>query len=295
MATAVNRRRFEELQDCNTLHVKGIRADPEYLNSEEFKVLYLEIPCNCCGSKRHSLLGIRNQLRTRNSRIQYEYTCPVASYEDIDRIDKRHPNNELTISFWLDSGKYANECHFSPTIARNKFRELENSITAGYEVIMNRFKEHVIEVCQENMDVRVEEKRRRKETLQKEKELIFLDIFFSKPCRICGMDDHSVLLTIIQANGKIRYNYECPSALANDYEEVKNRTLRYRLQICPIKFARACGNDRKVVNTKYAQMIKQQSEWMKNKANSFLEIALQNCNDDPLSTRKAKRPRTSSG
>ena len=286
MTTAVNKRRFEELEDCNSLHVKGVRADQEFLQSEEFKTLYLTNPCNCCGSTKHSLLGIKNQLRTRTNRIQYEYTCPVASYEDIDKIDKKYPNNRLTISFWLDSENYAIECQYSPTIARSKFMELENSITAGYEVIMERFKSLVIEVCQDNMEIRLENKKRRRETLEKERELMFIDTFLTRPCRICGGVDHSVLRASVTTSGEIRYIYECPSALADDYETVKHRTIRCRLQICPIKFAQACNGERTRVIESYTKVEKQQGEWMKGKVTTFLEIALQHCYDG--SAKRAK-------
>jgi len=294
MVKTVNKRRFEELEDCNTLHVKGIRADPNYLKSEEFKNVYLKSPCNCCGSKGHSLLGIKNQLKTRNNRIQYEYTCPVAGHEDIDRIDKRYPSNELTISFWLDSEKYANECQFSPTIARGKFKELEDSITAGYEVIMNRFKDNVIEVCQENTELRMETKRRKRETLNREKDLLFRDIFLTKPCRICGEKEHSVLQTFISDGGVTQYKYECPSALTDDYEAVKHKTIRCRLQICPIRYARACGYDKKKVFESHKRVVEQQGDWMKGKASWFLETALAYCNNLPHHN-NYKRTRSSSG
>ena len=37
MAVATNKRRYEEIEECNTLHVIGIRADPTFLRSVEFK------------------------------------------------------------------------------------------------------------------------------------------------------------------------------------------------------------------------------------------------------------------
>jgi len=290
----VNKRRFEELEDCNTLHVKGIKADADYLKSEDFKTLYLSTPCNCCGSKRHSLLGIKNKLQTRNGRIQYEYCCPVASYEDIDRIDKQNPNNELTISFWLDSEKYANECQFSPSIARSKFKELENSITATYEVIMDRFKDQVIEVCQENTGARIEQKRQRREILQKEKELMFTDIFLMRPCRICGGEDHAVLQNIWRLNGERTYNYECPSAMANDYETVRHRKLGCRLQICPRKFAKACGGDKLKVMERHLGVVEQQGARMKD-ITSFLTTALLHCDEETRGSNQRTKRRTSSG
>ena len=275
MATTTNKRRFEELLECNTLHIRGIKADAEFLRSEEFESLYLRGPCSCCGSKRHSLLRIKTQLTTRSGRLQYEYQCPVASYEDIDKIDRNKPMNEIRISYWLDSNKYARECQYNKTIAQSKFKELANSLTSGYEVVMTRFKEQVLEICEETREVRVEEKKQKRESLQQESKLIFRDIFLTKPCKICGSEEHEVLIN--KEGTESGYDYRCPAAMAASYDNVRGRSISNRLRICPIKFALACNNDPTVVMTAYRKVAEQQTARMGEKLSRFLKSTLAEC------------------
>ena len=278
MATATNKRRFEDLLECNTLHIRGTKADPEFLRTAEFETLYLRTPCSCCGSKRHSLLRVRTQLTTRSGRLQYEYQCPVAGYEDIEKIDRHRPTNQITISYWLDSSKYAKECQYNTKIAFSKFQELANSLTSDYEVVMTRFKSQVLEICEENIDTMVEEKKQRRETLQKEGELIFKDTFLMKPCKICGSEEHEVLLA--KAGTRSGYDYKCPVALASSYDSVKGRSVANRLRICPIKFAAKCHNDPKSVIKAYGRVAEQQKTRMKGNLSKFLDSILKECLKD---------------
>ena len=275
MATTTNKRRFEELFECNTLHIRGIKADAEFLRSEEFESLYLRAPCSCCGSKRHSLLRIKTQLTTRSGRLQYEYQCPVAGYEEIDRIDRHRPINEIRISYWLDSNKYARECQYNTQIARSKFKELNNSITSDYEVVMTRFKEQVLEICEDTREVQMEEKKQRRESLQKESKLIFKDIFLTKPCKICGSEEHEALTN--KEGTESGYDYACPSAMAASYDNVRGRSIANRLRICPIKFALSCNNDPTVVVAAYGKVAEQQTTRMGEKLSRFLKSTLAEC------------------
>ena len=286
MAVATNKRRYEEIEECNTLHVIGIRADPTFLRSEEFKAIYLRSQCGCCGSENHALLGIKAQLQTRSGKVQYEYQCPVADYEDINTIDRKRPENEINISYWLDSTKYAMECQFSPTMAKKKFKELGRSVTADYETVMQRFQDQVLEICQDNRSYKFEQKRQRKEMLQKEKELLFQDTFLTTPCRICGTEDHKVLK---QTRGG--YEYEGPSALAGTYQMVKNSPLGHRLQICPEKFAAYCGYNPLEVNKRMESVSRQQKYRMGERLTDFQKAALTLCkwNSDTSSPANTRR------
>ena len=273
MATTTNKRRFEDLLECNTLHVKGTKADPEFLKSEQFEILYLRSPCSCCGSKEHSLLRIKSQLRTRSGRLQYEYQCPVAGFEDIEMVDKHRPENQIKISYWLDSGKYASECCYNTTIALNKFKELSNSLTSEYEVVMNRFKAQVLEICEENMDYMVERKKLRREILRNENTLIFKDTFLVKPCKICGSDDHVVLG---RQEGTITgFDYTCPLALAPSYDSVKGRSVANRLKICPIKLAALHNNDPTKIIQAYEKVVEQQNTMIGERLSKFLKSTLE--------------------
>ena len=141
----------------------------EFSKSDIFKTKYLGRPCVCCGSSQHSLLKVKTQLRTRSGRTIYEYNCPVAGHEEIHKVDKKRPAAEVSISYWLDSERYAQQCQFNTATAKIKFQELNNAVTAGYEVVMERFKKQVLEVYQQDREVRSAEKRRMSDLLRQEK------------------------------------------------------------------------------------------------------------------------------
>ena len=211
----------------------------EFSKSDIFKTKYLGRPCVCCGSPQHGLLQAKTQLRTRSGRTIYEYSCPVAGHEEIHKVDKKRPAAEVTISCWLDSERYAQECQYNAASARVKFQELENAVTADYEVVMERFKKQVLEICQQDREIRSAEKRRMSDLLRQERYLMFKNTFLIRPCGLCGAEEHEVLEGVEDEMGIMRYKYSCPSALHEDYEAIKRSPMKSVLSICPRKFARS--------------------------------------------------------
>jgi hypothetical protein len=64
------------------------------------------------------------------------------------------------------------------------------------------------------------------------------DLFCSKPCRICGQDDHTMLFEYKDSRDRVRYEYSCPVAYFDHWNlacSVRPRSAKYH--ICPSKLA----------------------------------------------------------
>jgi len=160
------------------------------------------------------------------------------------------------ISYWLDSVRYAQQCQFSATIARTKFKELEKAATSEYEAVMERFKKQVLEICQRDREIRSAEKRKLNDLFRQEKHLIFKDTFLTRPCGLCGSEEHQVLEQVEEENGEARFKYSCPSAHHEDYERIKRSPRKSVLSICPRKFARACSYNEEEMTNAISRLIR---------------------------------------
>ena len=88
------------------LRVRHVDQPVDFTKSEEFRDEFLESPCLGCG-REHSLLTVGNTPRTRSGRTIYRYNCPVVEYENLYIPDHRHPRDELTITYYIVSERYA--------------------------------------------------------------------------------------------------------------------------------------------------------------------------------------------
>ena len=214
------------------------------------------------------------------------------------RVDKKEPTNEVLISYWLDARKYAYECNFSPTKARQKFGELEKAGTAGYEVVMKKFKTHVLEECRSKTEERRDIKRRRANMFRQGRLLDFQDTFFIAPCKACGSAEHSVLKESADESGKEKYQYQCPSAIQEDYEKVKKRTRKSLLEICPQKFAQAQDFKPLQVVQAYVTLREARKDISEQELGKFQQEAMNECYrkmyPSPKQIPEGKEPCTSS-
>ena len=90
-----------------TTPVRYVKLGESFTRSDEFKEEFISGRCKCCGSREHSLLRVKELSRTRNGRTTYEYSCPAASYEDLYKIDRYYPLDELNINFQFNTLLYA--------------------------------------------------------------------------------------------------------------------------------------------------------------------------------------------
>lgn len=90
-----------------------------FLQSQEFKDNFLSSPCECCGSGEHSLLKEVEGPKTRSQRVRYQYSCPIAEFEDLYIVDSRHPDEEIHISFNLAADRYAQAWNYDERLAIN--------------------------------------------------------------------------------------------------------------------------------------------------------------------------------
>jgi len=88
------------------LRVRHVRQPLNFTKTEEFRVEFLGSPCLGCG-KEHSLMTIESSPRTRSGRSIYQYNCPVVEYDDLYVRNPRYPDDEITITYYIISERYA--------------------------------------------------------------------------------------------------------------------------------------------------------------------------------------------
>jgi ribosome recycling factor len=93
--------------------------------------------------------------------------------------------------------KYAEDCNFNEEVAKYSLYELKTCRLPVYpEVILARFEDKVLNICKEETERLMEEnKAARREG--------FVRVFLTRPCRICGSEDHHMLREEQQEDGTI--------------------------------------------------------------------------------------------
>jgi hypothetical protein len=193
------------------------------LLNTNFCKYFLQAPCRCCGSDKHSLLM---QTRSRSGKTKYlQYSCPVL---------EEHPDPSL-----LTESEILIETHLASHIkfAKHYNHEIQSTMDAlriyrrqGMGKFMAKrdfecFKEKVGHACHTYQNTLKE--------INRHKSL------FLGSCTICGNKDHSALIPYLTSSGSVTYHYICPVSANENWEEAcrfGDRLQKYR--ICPHKFSK---------------------------------------------------------
>jgi hypothetical protein len=125
-------------------------------------------------------------------------------------MEPEFPNDQIKISFNIDTHKYAEDCNFNSEIAEQRFPELETCQSPAYPAtIRSRFKSRVLSICREKTEQLIEE---RKKAVREG----FVRVFLTKPCSLCGSEDHHMLREEEQEDGIRTKHYNCPIAANSD-------------------------------------------------------------------------------
>jgi hypothetical protein len=221
-----------------TVLVEVVDQPQNFTNTESFKQEYLEGKCKGCGSRSHSLLE-RIRSRTRSDIGTFKYTCPRVKY-----ADPMEPGtgDQIRISFNIDAQKYAEDCNFNKEVAQCLLPELDTCRSPTYSpVILTRFKDRVLNICQMETDRLIEEsKAARREG--------FVRVFLTKPCRLCGSEDHHMLREVEQEDGSVTKHFNCPIAAYSDEDLLRGLPGTKIYRICPAKLAEISGFSHEGVN-----------------------------------------------
>ena len=201
---------------------------PNFTSTDSFRREYLEGSCKGCGSRSHSLME-RIRSRTRSEMGTIKYTCPRVRHSD--PMEPESPNDQIKISFNIDAYKYAEDCNFNKEIAEHRFSELETCHSPAYPTtILSRFKNRVLNICKKETEQLVEE---RKAAVRES----FVKVFLTKPCSLCGSEDHHMLREEEQEDRtRIKY-YNCPIAENSDEDLQRGLTGTKIYRISSVKLA----------------------------------------------------------
>lgn len=137
-----------------TTPVRYVKLGESFTRSDEFKEEFISGRCKCCGSREHSLLRVKELSRTRNGRTTYEYSCPAASYEDLYKIDRYYPLDELNINFQFNTLLYAQAVEFDVDTLCGKFVEVYSAddarlsgCTPATQGQLNRIWNELLDTC----------------------------------------------------------------------------------------------------------------------------------------------------
>jgi hypothetical protein len=157
-------------------------------------------------------------------------------------MEPEFPNDQIRIFFHIDARRYAEECNCIKEDAESRFRELENCRSPVYPTtILTRFKDQVLHICKEVTDRLIEE---RKAAIREN----FVRVFLTRPCRLCGSDDHHMLHEEEQEDGSRTKHYDCPIAAYRDEDLQRGLPGTRIYQISPTKLAEVNGFSHEGIN-----------------------------------------------
>ena len=119
-----------------------------FVQSQEFRDKFLSSPCECCGSDDHSLLCEMEGPRTRSKRVRYQYSCPLAEYEELYEL--RYPEEEIHISFSLAADEYAMMHNYDEELALTSLPKRYHINVTGHPSYMDSFIIEVRRLCMIN-------------------------------------------------------------------------------------------------------------------------------------------------
>ena len=248
---------------------------PNFTSTDSFRREYLEGSCKGCGSRSHSLME-RIRSRTRSELGTINYTCPRVRYSD--PMEPEFPNDQIKIFFNIDAHKYAEDCNFNKEIAEQRFPELETCHSPAYPTtILSRFKDKVLSICKHETEQLIEE---RKTTVRKN----FVRVFLTKPCSLCGSEDHHMLREEEQEDGIRIKHYNCPIA-ANSDEDLQRGLPGTRIyRISSGKLAEVSGFSHEGVNENLNKILeKGYGRYLSNsKIFQLRDSAYQFCNQERM-------------
>jgi hypothetical protein len=159
------------------------------------------------------------------------------------------PDDQLRISFNIDAYKYAEDCNFNKEVAEYLLHELKTCRSPVYpELILTRFVDKVLNICMEETErLREESKAARREG--------FVRVFLTRPCRICGSEDHHMLREEQQEDGTITKHFNCPIAAYSDEDLQRGLPGTKMYKICPIKLAEISGYSHEGVNDNLTRIL----------------------------------------
>ena len=157
-------------------------------------------------------------------------------------MEPEFPNDQIRIFFHIDARKYAEDCNFIKEEAEYRFPELETCRSPVYPtIILSRFKDQVLRICKEVTDRLIGERMAaRRES--------FVRVFLTRPCRLCGSDDHHMLHEEEQEDGSITKHYDCPIAAYTDEDLQRGLPGTRIYQISSAKLAEVNGFSHNGVN-----------------------------------------------
>jgi len=157
-------------------------------------------------------------------------------------MEPEFPNDQIKISFNIDAHKYAEDCNFNKEIAEHRFPELETCHSPAYPTtILSRFKNRVLNICKNETEQLIEERM----AVVRES---FVKVFLTKPCSLCGSEDHHMLREEEQEDGiRIKY-YNCPIAENSDEDLQRGLTGTKIYRISAVKLAEVSGFSHEGVN-----------------------------------------------
>jgi hypothetical protein len=198
------------------------------LYTPQFTKLYLQSPCQCCGSDRHALL--KEKLQKGNEK-DLEYCCPIVIHDDI------HDKNDGTIKINMLICPYK----FAATYEYNRIR-VDNALTLlrtkgkGRFMPTNRLaslQSKVYRLCGENHYEKLLDAAEARQ-----------DLHAQAPCRCCGSQNHSLLTYQTSLGNRVSVEYSCPFTFCNNWHDARkltNKNMKYH--ICPIKLAKYYNYD----------------------------------------------------
>ena len=101
-------------RSLQVLRLNVITTDHNYTNTTEFRRMFLEKPCACCGSPSHSLMEIIPSMKTRSGQRKYEYICGVV----MGAIPYHHKmSGNIRLTYVLEAKRFAKSCKYDLTLA----------------------------------------------------------------------------------------------------------------------------------------------------------------------------------
>jgi hypothetical protein len=157
-------------------------------------------------------------------------------------MEPEFPNDQIKISFNIDAHKYAEDCNFNKEIAENRFSELETCRSPVYTMtILSRFKDRVLSICKDETEQLVEQ---RKRAVREG----FVRVFLTKPCSLCGSEDHHMLREEEHEDWIRSRHYNCPIAANSDEDLQRGLPGTQIYRISSVKLAEVSGFSQEGVN-----------------------------------------------
>ena len=133
----------EVREDLKSVRILYTEVSPVWCLTETFREIFLEPPCECCGSEEHPMLEPSTESQFKTG---FKYVCPIARYK---RLDRNYPRYPINLDFYACPLRFAQTYHYVND--ERLETALENyrtkSATRGDYTISQTFVEEVRRLC----------------------------------------------------------------------------------------------------------------------------------------------------